>query len=119
MVLSVEDVYPSIGELMPEAITARLPVMLAEEIRERYSKLGTKYMTDEQHSDGRFINACMNNSSIQDAIEEIVDAVFNTLVWIFKTRIAGHGFNDNAYQVLIGLIEIYALLIAEKQIDGI
>lgn len=104
------NVYPSIDELLPRILSAHVPESLAEIIRERYDTLGEKYLTDAFHFDGRRINACMDKSSIQDALEEVVDAVFNTLVWIFKGD-----RKNSAYTVLEGLIIIYGVLAAERE----
>lgn len=112
--MDLDKVYPGIDEIIPGSILVKMPYTLVEEIKERYSGLGTKYLTNDQMPDGRFINACMNKSSIQDALEEVIDAVFNILVAIFKIS------NDNSEEgftagmemteVLIGLMEIYSLL---------
>lgn len=111
-----KEVYPSIDELMPSSILARIPVMLAHEIETRYETLGEKYMTDNRYQDGRFINGCMYKSSVQDALEEIVDAVFNTLVWLFKARNQDE-ISDNMIQVFLGLVEIYSMLCLEREME--
>ena len=111
----MNNVYPSTEELMPELIRARLPALLCDEVEERYRTLGEKYVTDIVHEDGRYINGCMYKSSAQDAVEEVIDAVFNTLVWIFKIN-GGAGDQSSAessWLILQGLIETYALLKAE------
>lgn len=73
--------YPSIEEVFR---SWRLPYTLAKEIEERYVKYGPKYMTEATHTDGRKINQCMKSNSAQDALEEVVDAVFNCLVLDLK-----------------------------------
>lgn len=113
---SVQTVYPSIDELLTSELQARVPQSLAEWITERYAVLGPKYLTDDMRFDGRRINACMNKSSVQDALEEVVDSVFNILVWLFKLRISGRN-TASAHSALLGLIEIYALLQAERYHD--
>lgn len=117
MILNKDSVYPSIEELLPDLLLSRIPASLAEDMQHRYETLGPKYLTDNMSSDGRRINACMFNSSVQDALEEVVDAVFNVCVWIYKGTIVGH-IEDNAYPCLMGLIEIYALLKASKEQDA-
>lgn len=110
-------VYPNIMELLSPELQDRIPESLAAWIRERYETLGEKYLTDKQYVDGRYINGCMFKSSIQDALEEVVDAVFNVLVWHFKLRILDTPRPDiqaSAYSALIGLIELYALLKSEQ-----
>lgn len=111
------DVYPSIDELMPEILLARIPESLARDIRERYSTLGTKYLTDERHTDGRRINAMMFTSRVANANEEIVDAAFCMLGTIFKAQANEEEIPDWAYQVLMGCIEIYSMLKAVEAED--
>lgn len=114
MVDMTSAVYPDISELIPPELEARVPASLANWVTERYELLGPKYLTDDIRHDGRRVNSCMNNSSIQLALEEVVDAVFNVLVWIFKLRLARED-QQAAYSALIGLIELYALLQIEFQ----
>ncbi len=72
--------------MISESLSWRLPSGLAADIRERYAKHGGEYVTEELHLDGRRINACMERDSYQDMLEEVVDAVFNVLVILFKYR---------------------------------
>lgn len=104
------DVYPSIDELMPEVLLARIPEALARDIRERYATLGTKYLTEDLHTDGRRINAMMYTSRVANANEEIVDAAFCMLGEIFKANVNQEEIPDWTYQVLLGCIEIYSML---------
>lgn len=110
-------VYPSIDELMPEILLARIPESLARAIRERYNTLGTKYLTDQVHTDGRRINAMMFTSRVANANEEIVDAAFCMLGTIFKANANEEEIPDWAYQVLMGCIEIYSMLKAVEAED--
>ena len=101
--------YPSIEELIPnpKIISTGLLKMLTE----RYAELGPKYLTKEKHTDGRFINDCMNKNSAQDAIEEIVDAIFNVMVLRFK----GH----KTSKLLFDLVMVYNSLLALRlDIEG-
>lgn len=119
--INMQMVYPSAEEILPDIMLARVPASLASEIRERYELLGPKYVTDKVHTDGRLINGCMFKSSIQDALEEIVDCCFNVLVWIMKLDKAGtiQYTGANAYQVLMGIIEIYSILVIERERDAL
>jgi len=101
---------------LPEELQDRIPESLAATIRQRYAELGSKYLTEATLEDGRKINSCMFKSSINDAIEEIVDAVFNTLVWLLKLRNSEQN-SESAYSAMIGLIELYALLKAELALE--
>lgn len=114
-----ETVYPSTSELMPGLLMARIPEALARDIKERYRTLGGKYLTDNHHSDGRLINGCMFNNSIQEALEEVVDAVFNILVLIFKYTTRDSNIPDYSYSCLSGLIEIYSILYTQRHIDRV
>lgn len=113
---SMFEVYPSIDDLMPHVMLGLIPGALAQEIKERYENLGLKYLTNKRTEDGRWINACMDKSSVQDAREEVIDAVFNTLVWIFKGYKSKDGISPNSYPVLKNLIECYSILLTEKEL---
>lgn len=112
-----EEVYPSINELMPEILLARIPATLAKEIATRYETLGTKYLTEHKTDDGRRINAMMFTSRVANCLEEVVDSVFCVLGWIFKCGEEGEEPPDAAYSCLVGFIEIYSLLKSEEAID--
>lgn len=112
--LSIDDVYPNLEELLPEDIQAKIPISLFEEIRNRYETLGVKYMTDTQSDDGRFVNGCMYKSSIQDALEEVVDAVFNCLVWIFKERSGQMTEGTVSMELIYRLIDVYTIIKVER-----
>lgn len=114
----MNNVYPSVQEILPSVMMSIIPASLAQEIDKRYTELGPKYVTDTVHDDGRKVNGCMFKSSVQDALEEVVDAVFNVLVWMFKLENVtepGNSSYNNAYSALRGLIELYSLLTVEKE----
>lgn len=112
------EVYPSVQELMPDVLLAKIPQTLAINIEERYKTLGTKYLTEHKTEDGRLINSCMFGNSIQEALEEVVDAVFNILVLLFKhSQRNDHEIPNYTYDVLTGLIEIYTVLYTMHDID--
>jgi hypothetical protein len=113
----VNNVYPSIEELMPSILLTKIPASLADEIRTRYETLGEKYLTPNVHSDGRFVNAMMYTSRVANCLEEIVDSVFCVLGWIFKAQVDGRRIPDSAFACLDMLIDIYSLLSAELEID--
>lgn len=85
----------------------RLPEDLKLQLAERYASLGTKYATDEVISitqEGgetvQFrINACMKRDNLQDVEEEIVDAVFNALVYKYRRK---DEVDDALINVLLG-----------------
>lgn len=111
----MNNVYPSVEELMPKILLTKIPESLACEIRTRYEELGVKYLTENVHTDGRFINAMMYTSRVANCLEEIVDAVFCILGWIFRSQ--GGDIPDSAYICLDMLIDIYSLLSAELELD--
>ena len=100
-----EEVYPSIDELFNGANW--LSKGLRDEIATRYRELGPKYLTEEEYTDGRKINGCMNKNSAQDALEEVVDAIFNLLVLRFK----GYAVSS----VMSKLLEVYSQLLALRK----
>lgn len=107
-------VYPSMEELLPDVLRALVPAKLCDDMTVRYATLGEKYLTEKKYSDGRFINSMMDTSRIQNCVEEVVDAVFCILGWIFKCKVSGADYPHSAYVILRGLIEVYSLLEAEK-----
>lgn len=111
------DVYPSIDELLPEVFLSRLPVALVRDITERYTTLGTKYLSQELHEDGRRINAMMFTSRVSNCIEEVVDAAFCMIGQAFKAQAVGEQPEDYIYDCLMGLVEIYGLLKAHEDED--
>jgi hypothetical protein len=116
--IDMDNAYPNTDELLPNMLLAKVPASLVLDITRRYKEYGPKYMTDGFHIDGRQINACMQRNSIQDAIEEVVDAVFNVLVWIFKLSKDNSAYGQHAGQqatsALAGLVDIYTLLAIEN-----
>lgn len=119
MTETIPAVYPSIEELMPELLLTKIPASLAREIEHRYVKLGDKYLTDNFTEDGRRINAMMYTNRIENGLEEIVDAVFCILGWIFKHLRNGTEPPEAAYQSLMGLIEVYSIMSVEKERDSV
>lgn len=116
---------------MPKPLLSIIPSELAREIEERYEKLGAKYLTDQTTEDGRPINGMMFTSRIENCREEVVDAVFCILGWIFKVnhdigadgekrfRIHYHEPEppDSAYDALRALINVYGICVAEFERD--
>lgn len=111
------NVYPSVEELMPNILKSRIPDTLARDIEERYTTLGGKYLTEKSHHDGRLINNMMFSNRIQECLEEVVDAVFCVLGWIFKYTTKGEEPPNVAFSALTGLIEIYSILYVQREID--
>ena len=102
-------VYPDINEILPPTITRRLNASIIEDIKTRYAELGPKYVTEEMHTDGRRINGCMSKDSAQDAIEEVVDAIFNVCIMHLKGR------TYLANIILRKLVEVYEELDAVRE----
>jgi len=85
----MQNVYPSINEILTEQVRRRLNHSVIQQITERYAKHGPEYISDKLMPDGRFINQCMLNDSAQDAIEEVIDSIFNTLILAMKNKYVG------------------------------
>lgn len=113
------QVYPSIQELVPSELRRELPDALYNEIAFRYATLGEKYMTDKQFSDGRFINGMMFTNRIENCIEEVVDAVFCILGWILKHQLKEKPMNSVQFECLAHAVNLYNLLLKEKNNDTI
>lgn len=84
------------------------------EIKERYETLGGKYLTMYQHEDGRFVNGMMYTDRIENCLEEIVDAAFCMVGWIFKCKAKGLEEPYVGLKILGELVQIYEELKAEK-----
>lgn len=110
------DVYPSVSELIPPSLEAKIPGSLYKDIANRYLTLGAKYMTEYVTVDNRPINGMMYSDRIQNCIEEIVDAAFCVLGEIFKRSLKGKDPGNNLYILLDGIIQIYSLLVVESEI---
>lgn len=110
--------YPSISELLPPLLLAKIPHKLAEEITERYATLGEKYLTDALHTDGRRINGMMFTDRMVNMNEEIVDAVFCAVGQIFKDTNAGKLPSENLAYILDGLTELYTMIALEIHKGG-
>ena len=95
----MDNVYPNAKEILPAHVRRRLPQDLVDDIETRYEELGPKYVGKNKYRDGRLVNQCMEKDSAQDALEEIVDAVFNVCVLGIK----GHDIR----QLLRDLVAIY------------
>ncbi len=92
--------------VVPQTI---LPTYLLEDLQERYEKLGGKYASEEIHEEsGLRINSCMDRDNMQECYEELVDAVFNCLVYIFRNPERGH-------TLLISLLTACEVLADERQ----
>lgn len=115
----LNEPYPSESELLDPEILAMIPASLAEEVRHRYKTLGNKYLTAQQHYDGRFINGMMFTSRIDNCLEEVVDAVFCVIGWLFKHRVdpTTYDFPPVGDNILKALCDIYTALKVE-QING-
>lgn len=111
----MNNVYPSIEELMPEPLLNLLPGPLAADVAARYLNLGEKYLTDALHTDGRRINGMMYTDRVVNANEEIIDAVFCMLGQIFKDTSKGMEPRDNIYVALELMIKLYQILKLEEQ----
>lgn len=81
--VDIQNIYPSIKDLIPDRLMNELPHSLVTNIAQRYQDLGGKYMIDAFHTDGRQINNVINCNNALSTQEELVDAVFNLLAWMF------------------------------------
>ena len=84
--MNAAEHYPGREELF-QALEPRISVRtdMLEYIWARYIGGRAQYATTRTLSDGRIVNACMERDSLQDAIEEVADALFNLLVLRMKT----------------------------------
>lgn len=78
------DMYPSLNELLEAYSATPIPPQLIQDLFQRYNAHGMEYATELRQPDGKIINRCMLNDSVQDAREELTDAIFNLLVCCLK-----------------------------------
>lgn len=99
--------WPLITDLIAAA-PQELPIDLMKSLTQRYEQLGEKYATDEIHEKtGLKINSCMHRDTLQELYEELVDAMFNCLVYLF--RFPGRGSSRILFGVLLdACIEVEA-----------
>ena len=109
------SMYPSLNELIPPSLEAKIPGSLYKDIANRYLTLGPAYLTDFLTVDGRPINGMMYSDRVVNCIEEIVDAQFCVIGEIFKRNAKGIDPGENLYTLLDGINQIYSLLVAESE----
>ena len=78
------ETWPSI-ELLFDDVNIRLPSELMERLAQRYAEHSGEYKTNEYDYDSDLpVNACMMKDNLKDIEEELVDAIFNALVFNFR-----------------------------------
>lgn len=80
----MDEMFPSPEELFGDIHW--IPKDVVDQLRERYAAHGPEYLGPNSMPDGRRINLCMERNSAQDALEEVIDAIFNLLVLRFKGK---------------------------------
>jgi len=70
--------YPSLRELLEAYTHTEVPEHVQKDLRERYDEHGWEYATTAKQGN-RVVNACLVRDCLQNAREELVDAVFNLL----------------------------------------
>ena len=84
------------------------------DLTDRYRELGGKYATDEYDRETDLpINSCMNRDNLQECYEEMVDAVFNCLVYIYRNPELTGG-----HALLGSLLACVGTLESERISDG-
>ena len=81
--MSEGPMWPDIQDLQ---FLHPLPRRLVARLDERYRGLSDAYRTNILLKNGRPVNACMEKDSLKDAEEEVVDAIFNLLVYRLKVK---------------------------------
>ena len=79
--------WPSITELKGSPGNTKIPDSLMALIQKRYEEHAPEYISDEMHFSGKPYNKCMFGDSLQDCEEEIVDAVFNAMVYNMRAQL--------------------------------
>lgn len=77
--------WPEMDTLIPLGGNLITPAQEAL-LRQRYDEHAVEYTLPDQFVDGLPTNACMIANTVNNIEEEIVDAVFNCLVLLFKIQ---------------------------------
>lgn len=78
--------YPTL-DMLTVTSTVRYPEELRAILKARYDEHGAEYATEEiDEPTGLPVNRCMVTSSWVEAEEELVDAIFNLSVALFRLR---------------------------------
>ena len=85
MSIKAEQTYPNPQELFEKAPTLRNYHYLCKQIQQRWEEHATEYITPNRRTDGRYINRCMTADYLENITEEVIDAIFNTLVGIYRS----------------------------------
>ena len=73
---------PSMDALVEKELY-RLTDDIVSELRSRYARHGMEYATEKMHGDTP-VNACMTLDNLKECREELIDAIFNLLVYLFR-----------------------------------
>lgn len=103
----MNEMFPRIDEILTPAVRRRLNKEIIDQITTRYAEHGPEYISDKKLPDGRVVNQCMLKDSAQDAIEEVIDALFNTIILSMKQKYVGN--------ILRHLVEAYNSLAMLKE----
>ena len=80
---TTKGTWPTI-ELLVSSTPHPLGDMIPD-LSKRYKELGGKYALEEIHKpSGLPINSCMKRDNLQECYEEMVDAIFNILVYNYR-----------------------------------
>lgn len=77
------ETFPPLDDVFAKNAGIPLPEHLEELLRERYREHGPDYATATLR-DGVPENACMQKNNLVDVEEELVDAVFNALIYNYR-----------------------------------
>lgn len=113
LVSLTEDIYPNLHELSEWIYEAGdVPAPLVCQILERYAEHASEYPSNNEHLDldtgrTRWDNACLTRNSLQDAIEEIIDAVFNIVIANHKSVKQGKDSRQDIIAIFRLLVEAW------------
>lgn len=79
--------WPSIAELEGSSGNTKIPANLMALISKRYEEHAPEYISDEMHPSGKPYNKCMFVDNLVECEEEIVDAVFNAMVYNMRAQL--------------------------------
>jgi hypothetical protein len=100
--------WPSIEEITQHK-RQKLPPDLLEELTRRYREHGGEYASEEVR-DGKPINLAWFKDNLVDVREELVDAIFNALIYNLRSPEQQHG-----NYLIDGLLYVWRMLQDEEK----
>lgn len=109
--------WPSIAELEgAKGNVGAIPASLIALVSKRYEEHAPEYISDEMHHSGKPYNLCMFADSLKDCEEEVIDAVFNAMVYNMRAELGATWHHRP--NLIFSLVEVWNLLQRIKEVEA-